>query len=301
MPEITRQRTGELTRGVFNILKDHPDGLPAREVLRRLEQIVPPTEFEQSTYPNHPDVRRYEKIVRFQTIGPVKAGWLVKERGQWRLTPEGKAAYERHKDPEELMKEAGRLYRRWKSEQPAELPAESVGAEETSEETSIVTLEEAEESSWAEIARYLAQMNPFELQALIAGLLVAMGYHVVWTSPPGPDKGLDIIAHTDPLGIQGPRIKVQVKRRADRIEVDGLRSFLALLSDGDVGIFVSTGGFTGKALEEARSQERRRVMLIDAERLFDLWVEHYPRIPEDKRRLLPLKPVHYLDLEKPGT
>lgn len=42
MAEITRRRVGELQRGVFNILLDHPDGLPASEVLDRLEKLVPP-------------------------------------------------------------------------------------------------------------------------------------------------------------------------------------------------------------------------------------------------------------------
>ncbi len=34
---------------------------------------------------------------RFQTIGPVKAGWLAKEKGIWAITDEGRKAYERFK------------------------------------------------------------------------------------------------------------------------------------------------------------------------------------------------------------
>jgi restriction system protein len=98
----------------------------------------------------------------------------------------------------------------------------------------------------------------------------------------------------DPLGIGKGRIKVQVKRRADKIAVGEVRSFLAVLGDEDVGIFVTTAGFTTEAEAEARSQERRRIMLLDAKRLFDLWVEHYDNIPETQRRLLPLRSVYYL-------
>ena len=72
-------------RGVLQILKSKPDGLAAREVLNELEKLVPPTDFEKSTYPKRPDVRRYEKIVRFGTIGPVKAGWLVKDKEHWTI------------------------------------------------------------------------------------------------------------------------------------------------------------------------------------------------------------------------
>ena len=293
MADITPQRKGELVRGVFQILDSQPDGLPAKEVLRKIEERVPPSPFEESHYPNRPGVRRYERIIRFSTIPAVKAGWLIKDKGQWMLTDEGRRAFQKFSDSEEFMRESIRLYREWARQQPR------VGDEEGEEEgieTATTTLEEAEESAWSEIGSYLGEMNPFDFQEVVAGLLRGMGYHIAWTAPPGPDRGLDVIAHCDPLGITGPRIKVQVKRRADRISVDGIRSFLSQLSDGDVGLFVSTGGFTKDAEQEARYQERRRIMLVDLKRLFELWVEHYPRIPEDKRSLFPLKPVHFLNL-----
>jgi restriction system protein len=127
-----------------------------------------------------------------------------------------------------------------------------------------------------------------------------MGYHVAWIAPPGPDRGIDVIAHTDPLGISGPRIKVQVKRTDGRIPVKDIRSFLAVLSDGDVGLFVALGGFTAEAENEARHQEKRRIMLLDLKQLFDLWVEHYAKIPDPERSLLPLKPVWFLALGDAG-
>jgi restriction system protein len=68
MAEITRRRVGELQRGVFKILLNFPDGLPAKELLERLESVVPPTDFEKSDYPKSPGVRRFEKIVRFATV-----------------------------------------------------------------------------------------------------------------------------------------------------------------------------------------------------------------------------------------
>lgn len=293
MPEITRRRTGELVRGVFQVLQPHADGLPAKEVLIRIAAIVPPTEFEAQTYPKHPDVRRYEKTIRFSTIPAVKAGWLIKDKGQWIVSDEGRKAFQQFTDPERFMREAVRLYRQWASEQPIK---EDDDEEETEEATEIAAtnLEEAEETAWGEIESYLAEMSPYDFQELVAGLLRGMGYHVIWVSPPGPDRGLDVLAHLDPLGITGPRIKVQVKRRADRIDVEGIRSFMSTLADSDVGLFVSTGGFTKSAEDEARRQERRRIMLIDLKRLFDLWVEHYLKIPEDKRRLLPLRAVQFL-------
>jgi restriction system protein len=38
MAEVTRHRTGELLRKLFEILIPHPDGLPARDALKELQQ-----------------------------------------------------------------------------------------------------------------------------------------------------------------------------------------------------------------------------------------------------------------------
>jgi restriction system protein len=290
MAEISRKRVGELVLGVFKILLLHPDGLPAKLILERLPTVIPPTDFEKSTYPRRPDIRRYEKIVRFSTISAVKAGWLTKNKGLWSLTDEGRHAFDQFPEPEGFALEAVRLYRQWRRQQP--LDDEEAYADESSK--AATTLEEAEESSWAEVEEHLGTLNPYDFQDMVAGLLRGMGYHVVWVAPPGPDRGVDLIAHSDPLGVGGPRIKVQVKRSGDRMSVRDIRSFLAVLAEGDVGLFVASGGFTKDAEDEARNQEKRRVMLLDLRRFFDLWVEHYEKIPEANRRLLPLRPVYFL-------
>jgi restriction system protein len=277
-------------RGVFSVLLDHADGMPVTDLLREVEKRVSPTEFEASMYPNKPNIRRYEKIIRFSTIVAVKAGWLVKDKGHWSLTNEGRQAYERFSDPEAFQLEAIRLYRAWKKQQPtAEIP------EDTEEGEAATNLEEAEEDAWREIREYLVTMPPYDFQNLVAALLGAMGYHVTYVAPPGPDQGVELLAYTDALGASGPRIAVQVKRHADaKINAEGLRSFMAVLGDRDVGIFISTAGFTRDAEREARSQERRRLTLIDLSRLVALWVEHFNELRDEDRQRLPLKPVYFL-------
>jgi len=299
MADVTIGRIGQLQRGVFKILLDHPEGLPAKEILKRMEQVVPPTDFEKSDYPNRPGTQRFGKMIRFATIAPVKAGWMIKDKGKWYLTEEGKKAYSKYKDPEEFRRENTRLFYQWSDMQPkadvesgVEAPDGPAAIGTTAEASS--TFEEAIENAWSEIETYVQAMNPYDLQKLVAALLRAMGYHISWIAPPGPDKGIDILAHNDPLGTRSPRIKVQVKRRADKISVDGLRSFMSLVGEQDVGIFVSTGGFTPDAESEARTKETRKLTLLDLEKLFDLWVKNYEKIEESDKRLLPLKPVYYL-------
>ena len=57
---------------------------------------------------------------------------------------------------------------------------------------------------------------------------------------------------------------------------------MAILGEQDVGIFVSTGGFTSEAQSEARTKETRKLTVIDLERLVDLWIEHYDKITESE-------------------
>ena len=57
---------------------------------------------------------------------------------------------------------------------------------------------------------------------------------------------------TPALGARPPRIKVQVKRQQQAVGAEGLRAFMALLREDDVGLFVCTGGFTRDAETEAR-------------------------------------------------
>ena len=293
MAEITVKRRGELVRKVIEVLRNHPEGIQAKEVLKQVENSITPTPFEQSYYPNNPSVRRFEKIVRFSTIAPVKAGWIVKSKGRWSVTEEGLEAYRNFLDPEKFYGEANRLYRQWADNRTEPIDERTYDVE--AEVASVTgTYEEAEETAWNDVERHLREMNPYDFQDLVAALLRAMDHHVTWIAPPGKDGGIDILAHTDPLGISMPRIKVQVKRRADKITVDGLRSFMAVLGDQDVGIFVSTGGFTRDAENEARTQEKRKITLLGLEQLYDLWLEHYEKVVDQDKQLLPLKPVYFL-------
>ena len=294
MAEITIQRTGELLRKLVDILLSHPEGMRAQDALASLQNSVQLTEYEKGEFPSGGGTR-FEKIVRFATIDLVKAGWMVKDKGRWIVTEEGKRAYHQYKSPEQFYRTAQKLYWEWRRNQPER---STKVEEEVGEKKATITFEEAEEQAWGEIQEYLQNMPPYEFQKMVAALLKAMDYHVSWVAPPGRDGGMDILAWNDPLGTKPPRIKVQVKREKNSVKAPVLRSFMALLGDNDVGIFVSTGGFTRDAEEEARTQQSRQVTLINLERLFELWIEHIDKLEEEARDLFPLKPIYFLAPER---
>jgi restriction system protein len=294
MTDTSRRRTGELLRRLFEVLSGNADGMAARDAIQAVIDSVELTPYELGQYES--GSQRIDTIIRFATVDCVKAGWMIKQKGRWSLTDEGKAAYKKFTDPEAFYKRAVKLYHDWKDAQLPGGPQTEDSAPEDDgpiKEVSI-TFEKAEEQAWAEIEQYMRGMNPYDFQELVASLLRAMGYHVPWVAPPGKDGGIDILAYTDALGTRAPRIKVQVKRMKENVNVDGLRSFMALLGDDDVGLFVTTGGFTKDAEDEARVQGKRKITLVNLERLFDLWTTHYPKLEDTARRRLPLLPIYFL-------
>lgn len=297
MAEITRKRTGELLRKLFKILLAEPEGMKGSVALSALAREVTMSEYEAGLYDS--GGQRFEKIVRFATVDCVKAGWLEKSKGVWSVTETGKTALTAYPEDEQFYKEAVKLYKLWKAQAAAASTSElvddaSLGAINDEDQTVSVSFEQAEEQAWTEIENELATMDPFVFQDLVADLLRGMDYHVTWRSPPGKDGGIDIIAFTDPLGTQSPRIKVQVKRWKAKVDSDGLKSFVALINPNDVGIYVALGGFTKDAEDYARQQESRRVTLIDAAMLVDLWIEHYAKLSDVARQRLPLAPIYFL-------
>ncbi len=296
MAEVTKERYGQFIEAVLTVLNDQPNGLLGREVIERVRTMLPPTEFELAYYPNSPRLQRFGNIIRFAMIAPAKAEWWVAARGVWTITEEGKVAVGVFAKPVELYQEAERLYQEWDRARQETDEADQGDQGEDADLSRIpsVALDSADESAWEEISTHLVEMPPYDFQDLVADLLKAMGYHIVWVAPPGPDQGVDVIAATDALGATGPRIKVQVKRQQNRVSVDGIRSFMAVLGSNDIGVFVNTGGFTTDAEREARTQETRRLTLIDAQQLVELWIEHYGRLPEDARQRFPLRPVYFL-------
>ena len=65
-----------------------------------------------------------------------------------------------------------------------------------------------------------------------------------------------------------------------------------LQKDGDVGIFVSSGGFTADAKTTARTSHVH-VELIDLERFIVLWQEFYPKLTDEDKSLLPMITIYF--------
>lgn len=131
-----------------------------------------------------------------------------------------------------------------------------------------------------------------EMQELVAGILRAMGYktHI---SPPGSDRGKDIVASPDGFGFEHPRIVVEVKHRpTQQMNSQAIRSYLGGRHADDRGLFVSTGGFSRDALYEA-DRASIPLALWTLDNVVRALVEHYDSIDIESRQLVPLKRLYW--------
>jgi len=278
MIEITQQRISEFLRLVFVRLWQESNGLPASEVLSHIPQATRLTEYEEANLPDS-HTPRYARDVRLATIPFVKAGWMVKDKSRWFITDEGKRACKRFPSALAFSEEAGRILSAWRENRAV---------------LALVT-DEAEEKAWEQVKSYLQELRPYEFQVLVGDLLKALGYHLTWVAPPEKERGfVNFIAHTDPLGLNLPRIKVHVLHTGQQVMFEGLKAFTSTLGTDDAGIFVSAGGFTNSVIEAALEQKLYRITLLDLENFFDLWLENYDKLAQEARQRFPLKPVYFL-------
>ncbi len=290
-------RLGELLRQLFALLEKHPEGLQRKEALARLRETIQLRPSEMQRYEST-GARRFETRMGYATGLCVGACWLSKQRGCWTITPAGRAALKELRDPAQFFSRARRIHRASRArERKAEEPVSPSTAGSTPVDLPAGggrAIEAARDTAWAEIERHMATMDPYGFQRLVADLLRAMGWHVPWEAPPGPDGGVDITAFRDPLGATGGRLKVQVKSGAMTVRCEPVRAFAAAINEEEAGIMIATGGFTGEADTFARYQARKRLTLVDLPRLVELWARHYPRLDAEARQRLPLAPVWFL-------
>ncbi|MGY5320206.1 restriction endonuclease [Vreelandella aquamarina] len=137
----------------------------------------------------------------------------------------------------------------------------------------------------------ILQLTPEDMEHFAAAILRAMGYRTK-VSPRGPDRGVDVEASPDGLGLTKPHIKVEIKHRSGSMGSTVLRSFITVVRSGQNGIFVSTGGFTREARYEAE-RAPNPITLVDLDDLASLAVENYPNFDTEDRALLPLMHVYW--------
>jgi restriction system protein len=121
-------------------------------------------------------------------------------------------------------------------------------------EDEVVVERNIEEDAENEILQYvIRQYKGHGMARLVDAVLQAEGY-TTRLSPAGPDGGADILAGRGGLGLDGPRLCVQVKSSESPADVRVLRELQGSMQTfkADQGLLVCWGGLNGPAEREAR-------------------------------------------------
>jgi restriction system protein len=288
--ETSRQLAARVVFAALEILKERGGQLPGREVIAEVEKRVTLDEWARATYEKSGYVR-WQSILHFFSIDCIKAGYLIKNKGVWYITPEGESALKLGETG--LLEAATAAYRKWKNQNISResVDDQEVGVDDQQEQEA--TIQKMEQLAIEGLKKQISVKNPYEFQELVASVLRGMGYYTPFVAPQGKDGGVDVIAYRDPLGTVSPRIKVQVKHRDSTATVQEVRQLMGLLQkDGDVGMFVSSGGFTSDAKTTARGSHVH-VELVDLERFIGLWQEFYSKLTDEDKSRLPLVPIYF--------
>ena len=237
-------------------------------------------------------------------------GFKTGPRGFWEITNDGQEFLSPDQDRESIEE---KLYQRVKEYHAHHYASYRQARPQTKDEADseidktiepeIVEASFDEDEARNSIYRYLEKMSWKKFQDLVGFLFEGMGYVVSYNSDKGPDGGIDIVAHTDPIGLGLDIVKVQVKHTGNieknpgiRMEkIEELRGLCA--KDSSVPVFVSLQGFAKDVYKKTATDSGNFVTLIDCVRFVDLWIEYIETIPEEGRKLFPLKKVYVIDSE----
>lgn len=283
----TRQLAAKLIYSTLEILNKSGGELSFAEIKEKLEKKVELNDWDKSV--TEKGTIRWVAVLSFYSVDCVKAGLLVKDKGIWYITEEGKEII-KHKNELELLFFIEKKYKEWSAAQKA-VEKDGVISEDTPD-SSDTTFEEVKNQSYEDLMKFIHSRTPFEFQDMAAALLRAMGYYTPFVAPKGKDGGVDIIGYSDPLGAKQPILKVQVKHYDlnNPVSVDVIHNIIGV-AKGDMPIVITSGRFTEAAKKAARESN---VRLIDGTEFFGLWIQYYDKMSEEDKNRMPIEPVYFI-------
>ena len=285
-------RKDEAVLCAMQLIQKNGGEMHIRDIKAAMENTFPKNDYERGRLKSDGSLRWYNQLL-FHSIRAYKSGFIQKNKGVWHLTPEGEQAMKL--SVKEFSDALHKGYNEWlEKKKKAESYTASIEEEDAVVETEI-DYEQASNQAEEGFRSYIAALNPYEFQDLVAALFRGMGYYTPFVAPKGKDGGIDIIAYHDALGLEFPRVKVQVKHYpTNPVSADVVRQLRGTLShEGESGVVVTSGSFTNDAKYEARNSHKA-ITLIDFSLFISLWVEHYSKLSDEDKKRLPIAPIYFV-------
>jgi len=144
------------------------------------------------------------------------------------------------------------------------------------------------------VAHIQSKYSGHGLAKLVDAVLRADGW-VTKVSPPGADGGVDILAGRGTLGLDQPRLCVQVKSQLLPADVTVYRNLQGAMQSfkAEQGLLVCWGGFN-RAVQSESKQGHFSVRLWESKDLVEAIYRNYEHLPAEIQAELPMKRVWVL-------
>lgn len=142
--------------------------------------------------------------------------------------------------------------------------------------TSEEALVENESTNWKErITDILQHLDPYAFERLAQRLLRECGFSDVQVTKCSGDGGIDGTGKLRIQGIFSFNVAFQCKRYKGQVGASAIRDFRGSLGTNiEKGVLITTGAFTKAAKEEAASEGKRLIDLMDGEELINKLAEY---------------------------
>lgn len=141
-------------------------------------------------------------------------------------------------------------------------------------------------------ARIAEEFSGHSFAHLVAELLRAEGFDAE-EAPPGADGGIDITAGRGLLGLESPKLIVQVKTPQIGSEVVSQLNGLVHTHGADYGLLATWSGLS-KPARDAVKHQRFRVKVWESDDVVDALLRNYEKLPEEITERVPLRRVWML-------
>lgn len=137
-------------------------------------------------------------------------------------------------------------------------------------------LVESESVNWREqITDRLRHLEPYAFERLAQRLLRECGFSDVQVTKRSGDGGIDGIGKLRIQGIFSFNVAFQCKRYKGQVGAPAIRDFRGSLGTNiEKGVLITTGAFTKAAKDEASSEGKRLIDLMDGEELINKLAEY---------------------------
>jgi restriction system protein len=148
-----------------------------------------------------------------------------------------------------------------------------------------IAIKNAELETTNALRKYISEMEATTFELLVSILFQRLGYKHVTVTKRSGDAGIDVKAVLVVKGVGNIRTCIQVKRQQSPVGRPVVQNLRGSLGPHEIGIVVTSSGFSDEAREEAQDPTKAPIALISGQQFAELLLTYEIGIQHIDRKL----------------